>query len=465
MKNWIPTIQKNKSDVEQGLKEISKLSVDVEESMQQQNRDDDSIGQVQQELKDQQEAIDALMDMLEKTITVEDTHDLLEELEMRLGQKVQDHDDSITEISDEVHGLHDKLEASAEHLVTRIDHVAKKLDEKTGELDSVSRDLASRLEAGFIEAAKTVEQELTELASVFQQQQRALDAQQTQIEAMREQVDLLHEDSDVMRAAVARSEAKRVAERREDAKRADDTLAFAVAMKAEQEAAAKQANEDAERAKAIAQQAADKVAAVGSTMSTALEKLEHERAAASSDPLQVELPADSLGVDGKSEEELRDSILNALSVPIEDVRTVTFDKQATKVTSIIQFHDTVKARDARVQAGGSGPRDVQLTSNDKQMTMHVVPGALEETLLQMQAVREQQVSNCRFATVSRQNDHFAQTGSGANIMRKTDNRPLLPDEHYSKGHVRDISEDRIWGRRLHCCTECSFQRWCTGQRW
>jgi peptidoglycan hydrolase CwlO-like protein len=58
VKNWIPTIQKNKSDVEQGLKEISKLSVDVEESMQQQNRDDDSIGQVQQELKYQQEAID-----------------------------------------------------------------------------------------------------------------------------------------------------------------------------------------------------------------------------------------------------------------------------------------------------------------------------------------------------------------------------------------------------------------------
>jgi hypothetical protein len=34
-------------------------------------------------IKDQQEAMDALMDMLDKTITVEDTHDLMNELEQK----------------------------------------------------------------------------------------------------------------------------------------------------------------------------------------------------------------------------------------------------------------------------------------------------------------------------------------------------------------------------------------------
>ena len=62
---------------------------------------EDTVAGLQTEVKDQQEAIDAMMDMLEKTITVEDTHDLLEEQEARLGQKVQANTESIQKIADE----------------------------------------------------------------------------------------------------------------------------------------------------------------------------------------------------------------------------------------------------------------------------------------------------------------------------------------------------------------------------
>ena len=64
-------LQKNRQDLEQGMRRMTELSQDVYGNMQGKQTDDAAVRGLTQELKDQQEAMDALMDMLEKTITVE----------------------------------------------------------------------------------------------------------------------------------------------------------------------------------------------------------------------------------------------------------------------------------------------------------------------------------------------------------------------------------------------------------
>ena len=64
-------LQKNRRDLEQGLRGLTELSQDVHTNLAAVQSDDSALKGLAQELKDQQEAMDALMDMLEKTITVE----------------------------------------------------------------------------------------------------------------------------------------------------------------------------------------------------------------------------------------------------------------------------------------------------------------------------------------------------------------------------------------------------------
>ena len=64
-------VQRSRRDMDQGLLVLTELSHEVHSKLQGLNSEDSGLKQVQQELADQQDAMDALMDMLEKTITVE----------------------------------------------------------------------------------------------------------------------------------------------------------------------------------------------------------------------------------------------------------------------------------------------------------------------------------------------------------------------------------------------------------
>jgi len=72
-------------------------------------------------LTDQQEAMDALMDLLEKTGTVEDTQDMIAELEGRCFEKIDEAAAGMQDVGDELARLDSKLEVSVEHAVKRID--------------------------------------------------------------------------------------------------------------------------------------------------------------------------------------------------------------------------------------------------------------------------------------------------------------------------------------------------------
>ena len=76
---------------------------------------------------------------------MQDTHDLLEEQESRLSQRVEGNSESIQKIADELHGLHDKLEASAEHIVTRVDDVSKDVSREAARLDEELHAVAAEL--------------------------------------------------------------------------------------------------------------------------------------------------------------------------------------------------------------------------------------------------------------------------------------------------------------------------------
>eukprot|EP01046_Picozoa_sp_COSAG06_P022181 COSAG06_NODE_1703_length_8656_cov_22.238051_6_plen_581_part_00 len=97
--------------------DLSKKS--AEELREQQEQEQEVLSR----LDDQQEALQNMMDMLEKVTTVEETHALLGGLETHVRQSFQDSDDSIAR-------LHEKLEASAEHLATHTADVATGIDEK-----------------------------------------------------------------------------------------------------------------------------------------------------------------------------------------------------------------------------------------------------------------------------------------------------------------------------------------------
>jgi uncharacterized phage infection (PIP) family protein YhgE len=63
--------QGTKREVDQGMLALTELSHEVHGKLGGMNDSDSGLKQIQQELADQQDAMDALMDMLEKTITVE----------------------------------------------------------------------------------------------------------------------------------------------------------------------------------------------------------------------------------------------------------------------------------------------------------------------------------------------------------------------------------------------------------
>ena len=79
------------------------------------------------------------------SVSMQDTHDLLEEQESRLSQRVEGNSESIQKIADELHGLHDKLEASAEHIVTRVDDVSKDVSREAARLDEELHAVAAEL--------------------------------------------------------------------------------------------------------------------------------------------------------------------------------------------------------------------------------------------------------------------------------------------------------------------------------
>lgn len=64
-------VQRSRRDMDQGLLVLTELSHEVHGKLQGLTSDDSGLKQIQQEQADQQDAMDALMDMLEKTITVE----------------------------------------------------------------------------------------------------------------------------------------------------------------------------------------------------------------------------------------------------------------------------------------------------------------------------------------------------------------------------------------------------------
>ena len=66
-------MNQSRQDMEKGLLVLTELSHEVQTKVHGIDSDESGLKQVQQELADQQDAMDALMDMLEKTITVEVT--------------------------------------------------------------------------------------------------------------------------------------------------------------------------------------------------------------------------------------------------------------------------------------------------------------------------------------------------------------------------------------------------------
>ena len=104
--------------------------------------------------------MDALMDMLEKTITVEDTHDLLQEVEDRVSGRVTEESEKVARMEEDLQGVHDKLEASAEHIVARVDDTQKDIAEGMGRLEAQILDLSQELERKILETNSNLEIQL-----------------------------------------------------------------------------------------------------------------------------------------------------------------------------------------------------------------------------------------------------------------------------------------------------------------
>jgi hypothetical protein len=122
--------------------DLSKKS--AEELREQQEQEQEVLSR----LDDQQEALDHMMDMLEKVTTVEETHALLGGMETHIRQSFQDCDDSIAR-------LHEKLEASAEHLATHTADVASGMDEKF-------ENILSNQHQHFSDVCSNLDQKMTE---------------------------------------------------------------------------------------------------------------------------------------------------------------------------------------------------------------------------------------------------------------------------------------------------------------
>jgi hypothetical protein len=163
--------------------------------------------------------MDALMDMLEKTITVEvsletsiasflslarklklrfvrqqDTHDMLQELEERLGQRVRENTDGIGGLNEEVHGLHDKLEASAEHIVSRVDEIGKDSADEAARLEKLMRDLSNGMDGGLTALTDKIDAKLAQMDGKRDHERDALSgAIHSAEETLSQRVDELHQ--------------------------------------------------------------------------------------------------------------------------------------------------------------------------------------------------------------------------------------------------------------------------------
>ena len=129
---------------------------------------------LQTELKDQQEAMDALMDMLEKTITVEDTNDLLAELEEKVGQTLRENSNEISRINKDVAGVHDKLEASAEHIVARVEDVGQELAGEAARLEQQMSELSDGMDEKVTALTDRVDSRLSGMDTKREQGSEAL---------------------------------------------------------------------------------------------------------------------------------------------------------------------------------------------------------------------------------------------------------------------------------------------------
>ena len=143
------------------LQEERKIRTDIQSQLRSQQVDREKLqaqmgglgaraDSLDQEVREQQEAMDALMDMLEKTITAEDTHDLLEQLEQRVGEKLQENSASLRELAEDLHGAHEKLESSAELIVTRVDEARKDLDQEAARLEMQIREVQDKMDSALM---------------------------------------------------------------------------------------------------------------------------------------------------------------------------------------------------------------------------------------------------------------------------------------------------------------------------
>ena len=122
LKALMKPVRKNTTDLEEGLQELAELSQHV-----------------QQEMSSQRDTLDNLFDAMQKTISIEDAHDLIEETEARLNRKIRENSDSI-------HEMHEDFTDVCSKLVKKFTEENLVRDERIEEHHKLFSDLFGKLE-------------------------------------------------------------------------------------------------------------------------------------------------------------------------------------------------------------------------------------------------------------------------------------------------------------------------------
>ena len=141
LKALMGPVRKNTTDLEEGLQELAELSQHV-----------------QTEMSGQRDTLDGLLDTMQKTISIEDTHDLLEEVESRLNRKIRENSDSI-------HEMHEDFTDVCSKLVKKFTEENLTRDERIEENHKLFSDLFGKLD-------KRVNEDTSERGSLLAEQLR-----------------------------------------------------------------------------------------------------------------------------------------------------------------------------------------------------------------------------------------------------------------------------------------------------
>jgi chromosome segregation ATPase len=144
-----------RAQVEAQLTEVTELSEEVHQSLRGLREIGDYAGTVrglEGEVSDTRDAVELMMAMLEKTLTIKDGNALLDDQEARMDDKISHHEAGLQDMQGDITGLHKKVETAAADLMKVAHEVGRhgeadalRLTEKIAEVEEVVTESTSGL--------------------------------------------------------------------------------------------------------------------------------------------------------------------------------------------------------------------------------------------------------------------------------------------------------------------------------